>query len=116
MFRALRITLLAALAVTISSSFAAATPRAEGFVGFHHYFHWLRDADGDGIPNGMDADWTRPMDGTGYQVRNGFAGIGGCPSSPQLNQNGNRRGYRGGDTLGDHLRIMLRLRDGSCTP
>lgn len=25
------------------------------------------DADGDGIPNGQDPDWTRPLDGTGYQ-------------------------------------------------
>ena len=24
------------------------------------------DADGDGIPNGQDADWTPPLDGTGY--------------------------------------------------
>jgi hypothetical protein len=26
-----------------------------------------RDADGDGIPNGQDPDWTCPLDGTGYQ-------------------------------------------------
>jgi hypothetical protein len=26
-----------------------------------------RDADGDGIPNAQDPDWTRPLDGTGYQ-------------------------------------------------
>ncbi len=31
----------------------------------------MRDADGDGIPNCQDPDWTRPQDGTGYQVRNG---------------------------------------------
>lgn len=24
------------------------------------------DDDGDGIPNGQDADWTPPLDGTGY--------------------------------------------------
>jgi hypothetical protein len=32
-----------------------------------------RDADGDGIPNGQDPDWTRPLDGTGYkgQIRIG---------------------------------------------
>jgi hypothetical protein len=35
-----------------------------------------RDADGDGIPNGQDPDWTRPLDGTGYQ---GGAGCG-CAS------------------------------------
>jgi hypothetical protein len=27
----------------------------------------LADDDGDGIPNGQDADWTAPLDGTGYQ-------------------------------------------------
>ncbi len=32
-----------------------------------------RDADGDGIPNAQDPDWTRPLDGTGYQ---GGAGCG----------------------------------------
>jgi hypothetical protein len=26
-----------------------------------------KDADGDGIPNGEDDDWTRPLDGTGYK-------------------------------------------------
>lgn len=29
-----------------------------------------RDADGDGIPNGQDPDWTRPLDGTGYKDQN----------------------------------------------
>jgi len=29
-----------------------------------------RDADGDGIPNGQDADWTRPLDGSGYKDQN----------------------------------------------
>ena len=29
-----------------------------------------RDADGDGIPNGQDADWTRPLDGSGYKDSN----------------------------------------------
>ena len=29
-----------------------------------------RDADGDGIPNGQDSDWTRPLDGTGYKGQN----------------------------------------------
>jgi hypothetical protein len=31
-----------------------------------YYFNWLRDDDGDGIPNGDDETWTRPLDGTGY--------------------------------------------------
>ncbi|SYZ72159.1 exported hypothetical protein [Candidatus Zixiibacteriota bacterium] len=29
-------------------------------------FMWFRDADGDGIPNGLDPDYTRPLDGTGF--------------------------------------------------
>ena len=29
----------------------------------------MNDADGDGIPNGLDGDYTPPMDGTGYQYR-----------------------------------------------
>ena len=28
-----------------------------------------KDADGDGIPNCQDPDWTRPQDGTGYQAK-----------------------------------------------
>ncbi len=36
----------------------------------------MRDADGDGIPNCQDPDWTRPQDGTGYQNRFGRAGAG----------------------------------------
>jgi type II secretory pathway pseudopilin PulG len=29
-----------------------------------------KDADGDGIPNGQDPDWTKPLDGTGYKEQN----------------------------------------------
>jgi hypothetical protein len=36
-----------------------------------------RDADGDGIPNGIDEDWVPPQDGTGYQNRPGdYSGNG----------------------------------------
>lgn len=31
-----------------------------------------RDADHDGIPNCVDPDWVRPLDGTGYMHRNGY--------------------------------------------
>ena len=34
------------------------------------------DADGDGIPNGMDPDFVRPLDGSGQRF--GFAGMGGA--------------------------------------
>jgi len=32
-----------------------------------------RDHDGDGVPNGQDPDWKRPMDGSGYKSRFGAA-------------------------------------------
>jgi hypothetical protein len=32
----------------------------------YHFFQWLRDADGDGIPNCLDPDYVPPKDGTGY--------------------------------------------------
>ena len=31
-----------------------------------------RDADGDGIPNSEDADWVRPLDGSGYGQGRGY--------------------------------------------
>lgn len=34
---------------------------------------FARDDDGDGIPNGQDADWTRPLDGSGYKAQGRFA-------------------------------------------
>ncbi len=37
-----------------------------------HSFSWFRDADGDGIPNGIDEDWIRPEDGMGYMLRHSF--------------------------------------------
>ena len=33
---------------------------------FKYMHQWFRDADGDGIPNGIDVDYTRPEDGSGY--------------------------------------------------
>ena len=30
---------------------------------------FARDDDGDGIPNGQDADWTKPLDGSGYKAQ-----------------------------------------------
>jgi hypothetical protein len=31
----------------------------------------FRDHDGDGVPNHLDADWTRPQDGSGNKNRSG---------------------------------------------
>ncbi|UCF05873.1 MAG: hypothetical protein JSV33_02210 [bacterium] len=43
---------------------------------FAYFYQWLRDSDGDGVPNGLDPDWVRPEDGTGYGRQNG--GGDGC--------------------------------------
>ena len=42
------------------------------------------DADGDGIPNCLDEDWTPPMDGTGYQMHgaNGQGMMNGHGNGP----------------------------------
>lgn len=34
------------------------------------------DADGDGIPNGQDPDYTRPLDGTGSKFKGDRSGFG----------------------------------------
>jgi len=40
-------------------------------------FSWFRDADGDGIPNGIDVDWIRPGDGMGYMLRHSVGTVVG---------------------------------------
>jgi len=60
---------------------------------FKYFYQWLRDDDGDGIPNCLDPDYVRPEDGTGY----GKLG-------PSLS----------GDQFGVTIRDRDRLRDGSC--
>jgi hypothetical protein len=40
--------------------------------GRSHSFRWFRDADGDGIPNGIDEDWIHPKDGAGNKLRHSF--------------------------------------------
>ena len=86
--------------------------------GWAHAFNWFRDADGDGIPNGLDPDWVRPYDGDGYKVRNQFLME---PTSGGGGDNDN--GDRDRDQLRQHLQtcepgtgdeIHLRLRDQSC--
>lgn len=45
---------------------AAGTPAGNSY-------RLARDADGDGIPNGQDPDWTRPLDGSGAKAQHKFA-------------------------------------------
>lgn len=105
--------------LVFATTLGATSASAQVGAGDGHSNAWFRDADGDGIPNGMDDDWFRPEDGTGYQVKNRFGlfgvgtflgnGEGGKAYSLQ-----NRHGKSQPDTLGDYLKIRLQLRDGSC--
>ncbi|MBE0636759.1 hypothetical protein IH601_12240 [Candidatus Bipolaricaulota bacterium] len=65
------VSLLAVGVVAVAGSgFGASTswqPRAAGDCDLLE-----RDADGDGILNSEDADWVRPMDGSGYGVGLGY--------------------------------------------
>ncbi len=58
----------------------------------------MNDADGDGIPNGIDSDYTRPLDGTGNQYGRGLA-------RPASMQNRNAYQWRQGWTV-EHLRAV----------
>ena len=104
-----------ALALAIGAPQASAGPR----VGSAHNFAWFRDADGDGIPNGLDDDWVRPQDGTGYQLRHGFGLIlAGLPLVSSENGNTFTYQYRyqknQSDPPGDCIRDRKQLRDGTC--
>jgi len=100
-------------------------------------FQWLRDDDGDGIPNHLDPDWVRPEDGTGYMMKHGFFLPTTCSpiGAAQSRQTHRLRWQhqvkfpdtqtspihdRIHDRLRDQLRdgtsdqVRLRLRDGSC--
>ena len=38
---------------------------------YSYFFNWMRDDDGDGIPNCLDPDYVKPEDGTGYGKHKG---------------------------------------------
>jgi hypothetical protein len=102
---------MVAFVVTLGSSAASAGDGSGGFA-------WLRDNDGDGIPNGMDDDWVRPADGTGYMMKHrfgaSFVGPSGKSNGGYFYQNQNRQRRNPCETRGDCLGIRLRLQDGSC--
>ena len=59
---------------------------------FYNYFYqWLRDDDGDGIPNCLDPDYVKPEDGTG---------------------NAYKKGEDNGDGEGSKVRTRTRTNDG----
>lgn len=118
----MRRTALLAFLVGFAIVIGATDASAEGGkLRLSHFFNyeWFRDADGDGIPNCLDDDWTRPQDGTGYQDKHG-AGSGNSnamPGGPQghgVSQNRYRHGSGNESWSGDQTRARLRLSDASC--
>ena len=85
--------------------------------GFGYFFQWFRDADGDGIPNGLDTDWIRPQDGDGYKTNHSHGKTELPAATTELDGNYLRKQYRfrydpaGG---GEQLQIHKRLKDGDC--
>lgn len=67
----------------------------------------FRDHDGDGIPNHLDPDWTRPQDGSGYkgQYRNGSSlnarRGGGAGSFSEMRRLGQGNGSAAGSGVCD---------------
>ena len=87
--------------------------------GSTHNFNWFRDADGDGIPNGLDEDWIRPLDGTGHQLGHGFGLLlnglfFGNIEDGKIIRNQYRHRKNRPETPGDCIRDQKQLRDGSC--
>ena len=66
-----------------------------------NFYQWLRDDDGDGIPNCLDPDYVTPEDGTGY---------GKLGPSLSAVQGGDRDQTRDRDQIRDRDQ----LKDGSC--
>jgi hypothetical protein len=108
------------LAIVILAALVFATTPAAAGNGYGQTddwsgFRWARDDDGDGIPNGLDPDWTRPRDGSGYGI---IAFIG--PSLiGALEQHQNRHEWQyekrtGTRSLADAIRECTRSRDRSC--
>ncbi len=105
--------------VMFISAFGTSPALADTTAGDGHSFAWFRDADGDGIPNGMDEDWSRPEDGTGYQLKNrfGFFALGsffGIGDSGNVKTQQYRLRTNRSSDAGDCLSIRQHLRDGSC--
>ena len=112
MYRAVFVLALAAFGLALMA------PSADAGNGpFYGYgFQWLRDDDGDGIPNHMDDDWVRPEDGTGYKMKHGnpFPSAGFFTWSLAGDQLRDKDKDR--DQLQDRTKdqIRLRLKDESC--
>ncbi len=64
-------TMLAVLALTLVAAATTAQARSWDPGQGTCPSPWMQDADGDGIPNGQDPDYVRPLDGTGNQYKRG---------------------------------------------
>ena len=105
--------------LTFAMTFVTTQASAGVGTGDGHAFEWFRDADGDGIPNGLDDDWFRPEDGDGFKIKHGFGlfGLGafwGNGEGGKVDGNQYRHRKNQPDDPGDCLRIRQQLRDGSC--
>jgi hypothetical protein len=71
---------------------------------YNHFYQWLRDDDGDGIPNCQDPDYTKPEDGTGY-------GTNGDGEGKEV-----KNKYQNGYSYGDEAGFLYRFRNvlGEC--
>jgi hypothetical protein len=50
---------------------------------YSNFFNWMRDDDGDGIPNCLDPDYVKPEDGSGYGKLKGAGTCSGdCDGTP----------------------------------
>lgn len=92
------VVLVAVLALGVPSVMAANGNGGSEKGPFEFLYKWLRDADGDGIPNCLDPDYVRPQDGSG------FGNLGPMVSTGA------------GDQLRDQdqLKEKDQLKDGSC--
>ena len=97
---------LTVLAFTLSLGVAQASADGGNDFSYFFQFQWLRDADGDGIPNCLDDDWERPLDGTGYGPNNGdcllTSGVMDDDGEMTRKRSENRHG--GGNPDGQHDR------------
>lgn len=65
---------------------------------YSYFFSWMRDDDGDGIPNGLDPDYEKPEDGTGYgKLKGNGTCDNDCDGTP--------------DRTRDRLQLHLKLKD-----
>lgn len=89
------LTLLAAIALAFA--FTATSVHAAGPGDGTCPSPGMTDSDGDGIPNGLDPDWVRPLDGTGNQYGRGVR--------PTALQGGETHQWRNAWSFG-HLRAV----------